>query len=556
MQSQFQRFCFLIISVLICVATHAEEPVVVKSTSSISVPPTRPRLDDLQKASSSFVADPDPLDPLPLKNESLKEDDEPVLEDIRGILKAPKTKKTTVSPTQKPVQSEKVTTDSDDEIKPKVQIQKKIKNTVKVKKITKLVAQQKKNKKIKSVKSNRNPDEPDLNYENKLNQIYKTYNINPTSAEVWSKVTSERKVETFIVEKGNTLESISRILFGDSQFWPKIWALNHQSISNPHQIYPGQKIYFFPATESDLPTISIDQTVDLQIASFGKSLDGRDYNPQMTEFEKMNRDYVFNKKNKIDRPQPVPESLPMVRNKNYFIPKKTDEVRINITDRQVLATVDPANPYVLSSSILQTDFSVAQDQVDDLVCNAGQFVKVVNKVNAQAAVGSYMFVEPLTTTVSHFKKTFVYKVIGQAEIDDKNQMRIKSCQSLLNSKTLIVSNDKLQSLPEPTESMGKGPQLIESLEAENLDFFNFGQLMVINTESEKPNQGQSLDIYSEAVGAVVGKMKILKNTGTFSIGYLTEISHLIKIGDQVLINPELQNKTVESPSLDSELKIE
>ena len=41
-------------------------------------PPTRPRIDDLQKESSSFVADPDPLDPLPLKKESLKEDEEPI----------------------------------------------------------------------------------------------------------------------------------------------------------------------------------------------------------------------------------------------------------------------------------------------------------------------------------------------------------------------------------------------------------------------------------------------------------------------------------------------
>jgi len=83
----FFIFQFLVFSATLTVAEAP--PVALPAT-----PSARPRMDDLQKESSSFVADPDPLDPLPVKKESLKEDEEPVLEDIKSVLNSPTKKKT------------------------------------------------------------------------------------------------------------------------------------------------------------------------------------------------------------------------------------------------------------------------------------------------------------------------------------------------------------------------------------------------------------------------------------------------------------------------------
>ena len=55
-----------------------------------SDPIVRPRN---AEESSSFMGDPDQLDPLPVNRENLKEDEEPVLDDIRQVLNAPAVKK-------------------------------------------------------------------------------------------------------------------------------------------------------------------------------------------------------------------------------------------------------------------------------------------------------------------------------------------------------------------------------------------------------------------------------------------------------------------------------
>ena len=53
--------------------------------------------------------------------------------------------------------------------------------------------------------------------------------------------------------KGDTLYDISKRLFGDTKYWPKIWALNNGKILNPHLILPGHPIILFPAPELALP---------------------------------------------------------------------------------------------------------------------------------------------------------------------------------------------------------------------------------------------------------------------------------------------------------------
>jgi hypothetical protein len=508
-------------------------------------PATRPRIDDLQKESSSFVADPDPLDPLPLKKESLKEDEEPVLEDIRQILNAP-VKKIPAQNKKKPEVSDKS----------KTEVSVVTSSNATVKKSTKKSVQKIKIKK-KNLKPRLLPDDPDQNIENAMFQKYKKFNLQPTSAEQWAKVTSDRKVETFIVEKGNTLESISRILFGDSQFWPKIWALNHSSISNPHFIYPGMKIYFYPATATDLPSMNIGAPNDPAIATSGLSLDGRDYTPQQTDFEKFNIKYQKRNINTKDVPQPVPESIPIVRSKDYFQKLNPGQVIIDLKPIMPVPVSVPENPYLLSADQISTDYSVPADQIDHLLCRANQLVPVVQKVNLQATPGKYLMLEPLQNQNYRLKKTFVYKIIGEAEISDIGKMRIKVCKQLMNSETVIVSAEKIQNLSEPTETFASGATLVESLESPLQDFFSYGHLVVLSTGSLATAPGQNLNIYSESEDTVVGEIQVIKITGTLAIGYLTKISQLIQIGDQVQ-SGDLKNDSAESTqplAPDSELSL-
>ncbi len=569
------------------------------SAETTPAPPTRPRIDDLQKESSSFVGDPDPLDPLPLKKESLKEDEEPVLEDIRSVLNAPskpKKEKSKAKKEENPAADSASAADAPPppEIVPEsavpAQAETPVENApatpsaeepVKIKKVKKSRAQKKKSEPMTPAvvhesqptapKNEMRADEADLAYENKLHQINQKYNVEPTSEEKWGRVTGDRPVDVFVVQQGNTLEYISRTLFGDAQFWPKIWALNHAQISNPHKIFPGQNIYFYPATQSEMPAVDLsteqqplgapfaaedtsneDPLAEQGIASRGLSIDGREYSPQNTYFQKHNIRGRMGNQFTGPVPQPLPASLPLVRSKTYFVKPSDMQSVFDLKDMVRIDLAPPKNPYVLTPQKIQADFSVPLDQINSLVCRENQFVAAVKQNNSESGPGSYILVDPLTTQNSRLKSTFLYKIIGRVEINEKLQMRIKSCLSLMNTDTMIVSEQKVLNLPVPTEVIGAVPTLVESLEAPSQDFFNFGQLVVIGASAERTPAGQSFDIYSESVGDVVGQIKVIKNAGTLSIAFLTGITQLIKINDQIKDTNEFSPTKAET-SLNQEL---
>jgi hypothetical protein len=49
----------------------------------------------------------------------------------------------------------------------------------------------------------------------------------------------------YIVKEGDTLWDISQRFYGDPFLWPRLWQQN-QYVTNPHQIYPGDRIRLYP----------------------------------------------------------------------------------------------------------------------------------------------------------------------------------------------------------------------------------------------------------------------------------------------------------------------
>lgn len=54
--------------------------------------------------------------------------------------------------------------------------------------------------------------------------------------------------EVHTVVRGDTLWDLSQSVLGSPWYWPKVWSYNPE-IANPHWIYPGNKVRFFPAGE-------------------------------------------------------------------------------------------------------------------------------------------------------------------------------------------------------------------------------------------------------------------------------------------------------------------
>ncbi len=121
--------------------------------------------------------------------------------------------------------------------------------------------------------------------------------LKPIPDEEWAVIAGEKKSEKYEIARGDTLYGISKRLFGDGKYWPKIWALNNGNITNPHLIRPKNLIAFLPGSGSSLPGISIQPRDSLDSPSTdepasensqkalrnGRSQEWRDLPPQSWE---------------------------------------------------------------------------------------------------------------------------------------------------------------------------------------------------------------------------------------------------------------------------------
>lgn len=78
------------------------------------------------------------------------------------------------------------------------------------------------------------------------------------SDDEWKSIAGNQTSEQYEVVKGDSLSEISKRLFGDMKYWPKIWALNNGKIKNAHLVRPGMKVHFMPGTAGSLPSLSLD----------------------------------------------------------------------------------------------------------------------------------------------------------------------------------------------------------------------------------------------------------------------------------------------------------
>lgn len=99
--------------------------------------------------------------------------------------------------------------------------------------------------------------DPDFKKEERFHKIYKKYNERPTNIEQWEKIIGNRSSESYQIQKDDTLWDLSKTLFGDSNYWPKIWSLNKESVYNPHQINPKLSLTFYPGTKTQPPTLGV-----------------------------------------------------------------------------------------------------------------------------------------------------------------------------------------------------------------------------------------------------------------------------------------------------------
>ena len=77
------------------------------------------------------------------------------------------------------------------------------------------------------------------------------------------------------VEKGDTLWDLSSKYLGSPWYWPKVWSYNPQ-IANPHWIYPGNQVRFFPGNGEETPARAEPVSGDEDELQAGQPVEGDD----------------------------------------------------------------------------------------------------------------------------------------------------------------------------------------------------------------------------------------------------------------------------------------
>lgn len=54
----------------------------------------------------------------------------------------------------------------------------------------------------------------------------------------------EKNGKPYLIEKGDTLVKISKEVYGERQYWKKLWKNNRQLIHDPNKIYAGFTLYY------------------------------------------------------------------------------------------------------------------------------------------------------------------------------------------------------------------------------------------------------------------------------------------------------------------------
>lgn len=493
-------------------------------------PGTRPRANhDEKKESSSFLGDADNLDPMQVKDENIKDDEEPVLEDIRDVLNKPEKPATTATdkvpppeiipqgseaPGQAPAPSP-VASPSSAPIK-----KKKIKKAQVVKKPKKPIVVRPKVKASHPVAHGYNlqSDDPDYNLEQKFHNIYNTYNAKPTSVEAWSSVLMDRKAEVYVVQKGDTLWSISKTLFADPLFWPKIWSLNRMGIVNPHFITPGLQVLFYSGDGVNIPSLAVGTKKSVKEDETGMEETAQSSDDKTPSLKTSNGGI---------RAGVIPDSLPLSRNDNYFLPPKVLEVQLK-NDVDIVENFE--NDILLANNSIKSEIELSLAEISKGRCGGNHIMKGDSNTEAGATFNMY---EPLETLKTDIGKVYAYRYVGQATALGNNKLKVTKCNTVMSEDLLYVSPQNVEALKETKISKVSQPEIMGGPNLGTQSLFSNKQMVYINLGSQPIENGQSVFVHSQLTEEVSGEIKILEKFGSFAIGVLTEVDDLIQKGDSV-----------------------
>ena len=146
----------------------------------------------------------------------------------------------------------------------------------------------------------------------------------------WNEIASSQIENKYDIQKGDNLWSISQRLFGNPNYWPKIWSIN-SNFSNPHEITPGTALAFKPGSSQESASLDdsssapkIDLTASETKKFSGKheyeKIDPMKWAPYSVSAETLNKydEYGLEKNLKIEIQSRFNFRVPVIANDSKF----------------------------------------------------------------------------------------------------------------------------------------------------------------------------------------------------------------------------------------------
>lgn len=436
---------------------------------------TRLGLNEPPTLGSSFVGELDNLDPMLPNRDNLKEDEEPVLDTIRTIADA--------EPESAPVPEVK---------EPVVQVD----------------------------------NSPDLELEKKFHKWYKLYHSKPTPNDIWKAAASKQQAHEYLVQKGDTLWSISKLLFGDANFWPKLWSLNKQGILNPHFIRPKTKVYFYSGDQSQPPSLAVGESnsdsTNGVVSSNGESSE-----------KKVNDNEV----QPVQQPDPnygtIPDSLPIHRNADYFLEAKKDSFRMDL-GQSPIPNYEIAAEIFITDVPLKTDVKIQLIETSKMRCYDGRVVKAIEYLDRLIEdYDIYKLVDSFRTTIGTMH---AYSRFGRAKIYNGNYLKIFNCTGIISTDLVIIPKEKMNIHRNRKLSVTKMARIVGGPDQKDQNFFVNNQIAYVDFGRTSYSAGQEYKTISKVTDEINGQFKVLYKYGSFAVVLITEVNDMLEVGDKVILN--------------------
>jgi hypothetical protein len=417
------------------------------------------------------------------------------------------------------------------------------------------------NMKVRSSEVMVNQD-PDQRLEEKFNRIYEQYNKSETSIESWEKVVGNRKAETYVVQKGDTLWDISRTLFGDPFFWPKIWALNKSTIYNPHEIDPKMNIKFYPGSEGLVPSLAMVNKKDATTTE-EPPLE----NSKATPAKEEETDDKPQDRRIVTGTMPIPKSFP-----DYFVNSPKNEKKV-ILEERVNNYKSPAISleFVMKESEIEPLGTISEMEIGSKTAATYQYVYV--KLNDGNVKNLTVLKQPKTLKVpsGDDRSVLLYEVEGEIEVlnkvnSEENVYRamVKNARAFVSRGSILVSGSMRKIVAEDgSDSSANQGQIIGNLNDNKLIAKN--SFVVVDQGAQAGyTQGKIVPIFMNAnnrnEGSIVtenqqkiGRMIIVDASENYSVGYVLKIFEQVYVKDFVGSNSGGSGAGAESAAVDSSL---